>query len=138
MLHPLAAPRPAEDGCWDDRSHAQRMADALEDLADLGLRAGELNRGGPAATLIITMTSEQCEARKGLAVSGYGQRMPVTTALQLAAEAHLSTIVHAATGAVMSCGDARRFATPAQTRALFARDRGCSSGHGVVQPGLDV
>jgi hypothetical protein len=127
VLQPLAAPRPAEDGCRDDRSHGQRLADALEDLCELGLRADELTPGGgPAATLIVTMTSEQYEAHKGLARTGYGQRLPVATALQLAAEAHLSTIVHAATGAVLSCGDARRFATPPQTRALFARDRGCS------------
>ena len=72
------------------------------------------------------MTAEQFESGTGLAVTGYGQKIRVPDALRLAGQAHLGWIVHESTGAVLAHGDTKRIATPAQTRALIARDGGCS------------
>ncbi|HEY2078874.1 MAG TPA: DUF222 domain-containing protein, partial [Streptosporangiaceae bacterium] len=59
VLHGHAAPAPAEDGSPDPRSSPQRLADSLEDLCDLALRAGRITPAGPRVALNITMTAEQ-------------------------------------------------------------------------------
>ena len=101
-------------------------ADALEDLARLGLRAGSITPGGRGVAVNPTMTREQVQTGRGLVETSVGQRLSVGTALDLAREATLALIVQAANGAILDYGHARRYATRAQARALAARDRGCS------------
>lgn len=78
MLKPLARPRiehlPAVHGepavpnqlLTDERSHPQRMHDALEDVCDRLLRTGGLpDSGGTPATVIVTITLEDLVDRLG-------------------------------------------------------------------------
>jgi len=76
VLKPLARPRiehlPVVDGepavpaqlLSDERTHGQRMHDALEDVCDRLLRAGQLpDSGGVPATVIVTITLEDLQER---------------------------------------------------------------------------
>src|SRR5207245_3472129 len=65
-LTPRAAPRSANGGETDPRSHRQRLHDALEELAGIAVRRNELTRSGAAATVIISMTEQQYRTRQGL------------------------------------------------------------------------
>ena len=126
VLTGQAAPMPADDGSPDPRSYPQRLADALEDLCDLGLRAGQLVPGGPSVQLIVTMTAEQFAAGTGLAETSHGQLLPVGDAIRLAGEADICRVVTDTRGAVLNLARSRRCASRSQTLALHARDRGCS------------
>ncbi|MCW2541893.1 MAG: endonuclease [Frankiales bacterium] len=111
----------------DDRSAAQRLHDALGQVCQRSLRAGELpGSGGIPATVLITMTAEQFETKTGLATTGYGQRLTVNQALRLADESAIAWIVHNSHGGVLDYGRTRRIASHGQTLALVARDKGCS------------
>ena len=143
VLDPLAAPKPASttaaagsdaaadvapsDATPDPRSYAQRMHDALHDAANRLLRTGTLpDSGGVPATVVITMTLTQLETRLGLATTAHGGHLTIPAALTLAADAQIIPVVLGHGGAILNHGRACRYATPAQRRALAARDRGCS------------
>jgi len=49
-LTPRAAPRPANGGETDPRSHRQRLHDALEERAGIAVRRHELTRSGATST----------------------------------------------------------------------------------------
>jgi len=141
-LTPRAAPRPMADQAGaadppsetgrslalvaDSRSHGQRMHDALEELAGLAVRRTELVDSGAPAQVIISMTVDQLESRKGWAESSFGQLMTVSQALKLADEAAINLLLRDAEGVVLSHGRAKRIATRGQTLSLIARDQGCS------------
>jgi hypothetical protein len=125
-LTPRSAPRPADGGEVDPRSHRQRLHDALEELAGIAVRRNELTRSGAAATVIISMTEEQYRTRQGLVHTSFGQPLTVQQALDLADEAALVGLVRAANGAVLKLGLTDRIASRKQSLALYARDKGCS------------
>ena len=125
-LSPRSAPRPANGGELDPRSHRQRLHDALEELAGLAVRRGELTRSGAAATVIISMTTQQYRTRHDLVHTCFGQPLTVQQALDLADEAALIGLVRAATGAVLKLGLTERTASRNQSPARYARDKGCS------------
>jgi hypothetical protein len=125
-LTPRSAPRPADGGEVDPRSHRQRLHDALEELAGLAVRRNELTRSGAAATVIISMTEQQYRTRHGLVHTSFGQPLTVQQALELADEAALVGLVRAANGAVLKLGLTDRIASRKQSLALYARDKGCS------------
>ena len=82
--------------------------------------------GGVPATVLITMTLAQLETRLGVATTGHGGLLSMAAALNLAADAAIIPIVLADTGGVIGYGRDNLHATPAQRRALAARDTGCS------------
>ena len=125
-LTPRSAPRPSGDSGPDPRNHAQRLHDALEELAGVVVRRNELPDSGAPAQVIITMTAEQLATRQGLAETSSGHPLTVTAALALADEAALNLLMTDASGAVLSLGRTRRIATRSQTLALIARDGGCT------------
>lgn len=125
-LTPRSAPRPTDDTGPDPRNHAQRMHDALEDLAGVVVRRDELPASGAPAQVIITMTADQVRTGHGLAETSFGQQLSVDQALKLADEAAISLLLTDATGAVLHHGRTKRIATRAQTLALIARDKGCT------------
>ncbi|HST48084.1 MAG TPA: DUF222 domain-containing protein [Jatrophihabitans sp.] len=125
-LTPRSAPQPTGDSGPDPRNHAQRLHDALEDLAGIVVRRNELPESGAPAQVIITMTAEQLASRQGVAHTSFGHPISVGEALALADEAALNLLLTDATGAVLSHGRTKRIATRSQTLALIARDGGCT------------
>ena len=125
-LTPRSAPQPTGEAGPDPRHHAQRLHDALEDLAGLAVRRNELAESGAPAQVIITMTADQLATRHGLAQTSFGQQLSVDEALTLADEAAINLLVRDASNAVLSHGRTKRIATRSQTLALIARDGGCT------------
>jgi len=126
-LDPLAAPQPNDETGRDGRTPAQRRHDALLDAGRRLLRSGELSAcGGIPATVIVTMTLDELEARSGFATTSHGGLLSVPDALALAAEAEVIPVVLSDSGGVLSHGRARRTASAAQRLALVARDGGCT------------
>jgi hypothetical protein len=135
LLTPLAKPRPTltvtaagrEVEEPDQRTYGQRLHDALEDLCDRLLRAGDLpDSGGTPATVIVTIDYDNLAARTGHAVASDGTRIPAARLLELADQAEIIPTVLNSSGAVLSLGRTKRIASRAQTLALVARDSGCS------------
>jgi hypothetical protein len=125
-LSPRSAPQPTGDTGPDPRNHAQRLHDALEELAGVVVRRNELSESSAPAQVIITMTADQLTTRQGLAQTSFGKQLSVDQALKLADEAALTLLMADASGAVLSLGRTKRIATRAQTLALIARDQGCT------------
>jgi hypothetical protein len=135
LLSPLARPRPTvtvgpngrQVEAPDGRHDGQRLHDALEDLCDRLLRAGELpDSGGTPATVLVTLDYDTLLTRTGHAVASDGTRIPAGRLLELAEQADIIPTVLNSSGAVLSLGRSKRIANRAQTLALVDRDRGCS------------
>ena len=127
VLSPLAAPRPDDANGPDTRTPGQRLHDALEDVCDRLLRSGTLpDSGGVPATICVTMTLKDLETRSGRVSTSHGGDLSVAELLHLASEADVIPVVLNDAGGILSHGRRKRFATPAQTKALRARDRGCT------------
>ena len=131
-LAPLAKPVPSDLG-RDTRSHATRMIHALRDLALRALAAGNLpSMAGLPATLLLTATLEQLEARTGLVSVLNGGTVPVAEVIRMAANMNVVPIVFSAAGQILHCGQEQRLGTLPMRRATAAQDRGC------VIPGCDI
>lgn len=135
LLSPLAKPRIDTEASAkgstafeiDDRSHGQRMHDALEDLCDRLLRAGGLPAsGGTPTTVIVTITLEDLLDQLGYGATSDGTVLSAQEVLKLAGEADIIPVVLSRGGAVLDLGRSRRCASANQTYALMARDQGCS------------
>ena len=135
LLEPLARPRldslVREDGSTvavvDKRSFVQRNHDALEEICDRVLRAGDVaGVGGTPATVIITIDMDDLLQRTGHGTSSDGTLMSAAQVLELANAADVIPTVMNRSGAVLDAGRSRRIASNAQTLALIARDGGCS------------
>ena len=145
----LAAPTPAVDArvagggdrdgaqgvvrVRDERTPGQRRADALGLLARQGLGAAG-TRGGEPPRIVVHATVDQLVGRPGAGRAVCEQTGPVSTAglRRLSDDAVLQAVVMAPSGAVLRLGRSVRCFTPAQRRALLARDGGC------VVPGCDA
>lgn len=135
VLSPLAAPRASTvetaEGRRieepDPRHHGQRHHDALEDVCDRLLRSGGLpDSGGTPATVIVTIPEDDLATQRRWGVTSEGTPLPAATLRRVADEAEVVPTVVGSTGVVLRLGRTRRLATPGQTLALVARDRGCS------------
>ena len=131
-LAPLARPCPSESGP-DPRSSATRMVHALRDLALRALAHGDLpSMAGLPATLLLTATLEQLEARTGMVSVLNGGTVPVEDVIRMAAQMRVVPIVFSSAGQTLYCGQAERLSTVAIRYATAAQDRGC------VIPGCSV
>ena len=132
----LAAPRPSGIEGPDPRTPGQRLHDAMEQIADRVLRAGELPPvGGLPVTLVITMTLNELEARAGLATTAHDGTMSIAEALQLATEAEVVPVIMNDVGGILNYGRGKRLASRGQRLVLAARDRGCSFPGCTAPPG---
>ena len=101
--------------------------DALEDVCDRQLRAGDMpDAGGVPATVIVTIDAEDLINRVGYRPHRRWHASPTAKLLQLANNADIIPAVLTASGAVLDLGRTRRIASRPQTMALIARDGGCS------------
>ena len=130
VLDPLAKPHPTGPNGPDRRTPAQRLHDALHDAGTRLLNSGELPAcGGTPATVVIHLTQSQYDAgtaRAGLVETEHGNLLPLGAAFQLADQASICTLITDAKGVPLRLGRVARIATPGQTIALAARDRGCT------------
>jgi hypothetical protein len=128
VLGTLSRPTPDVDASEPDRrSPGQRRHDALLDAGQRLLRAGTLpDAGGTPATVLVTLTVDQLEARTGVVTTAHGGLISVRQALQIAAEADIVPVVVGDASGVLGYGASRRTASIGQRRALAARDGGCS------------
>ena len=127
LLDPLAKVRIDPAGAVDERTHGQRQHDALEDLCDRQLRAGDIpDSGGIPATVIVTIDADDLIEKVGHGRTADGTLIPTQRLLQLANNAEIIPAVLTATGEVLDLGRTRRIASRTQTLALIARDGGCS------------
>jgi uncharacterized protein DUF222/HNH endonuclease len=121
-LHPLCAPIPG-----DERSAAQRRADALIDVCKLALRTGQLpESGGEPPQVTVTVAYDPLVRALGAASTDTGERLPAATARRLACDARILPVVLGADGQILDAGRTSRLATGPLRRALHVRDQGCA------------
>jgi hypothetical protein len=128
----LAKPRPEQDGVKDPRTARQRRHDALIEALKLNLRARQLpSVGGVTATIVLTMSVEDYEQRKGLAHTAHGALIPVPEAMRLTGgEYRLMGVVIDRIKGVTAYSSIHRLHTEAQRLAIIAADGpGCSFPH---------
>ena len=116
----------------DPRSGAERLGDALVELARRGLMRGDpgLEAGEPVR-VTVTVPLEVLESRSGAGLLGLGDGtlpgpIAAATARKLACDARVVPIVLGTRGEPLDVGREARLATRAQRRALAQRDGGCA------------
>jgi hypothetical protein len=127
LIDPLATVRVDPSGELDLRTVGQRRHDAVEEICDRQLRAGDLpDAGGVPTSVIVTIDYQDLLRRCGYGSTADGTPIPTATLLAMADQADIIPTVLNASGAVLTLGRTRRIASRAQTFALYARDSGCS------------
>ncbi|MDQ3760749.1 MAG: HNH endonuclease [Actinomycetota bacterium] len=125
-LSPLGAPRPATDTEIDLRDAAQRDADALVDLAQRALQAGDLpTESGERPQVVVTMSLAVLQGRIGSASLALGGPINAEVARRLACDARVIPVVLGARGEPLDIGRASQTVPAAIRRTVIARDRGC-------------
>jgi hypothetical protein len=133
----LGKPLPEIDGVKDPRTAGQRRHDALLDALKINMRARALpSIAGVTATVVLTMTADDYEQRKGLARSGHGALIPVPEALRMAAgEYRLMNVVIDKTKGITAYSSTARLFSETQRLARAAVDGGCTFPHCPAPPG---
>lgn len=106
------------------RSYNQRLFDAVEDLLTGNANGGASPRA-PATVHVVTYAKDWTPDGP---TKGYwldGRQVPSTLLKRLMCDAEFVGTVFSGNGEVLFHGRKKRLATPAQFRALIARDRGC-------------
>jgi hypothetical protein len=116
----------------DTRSAAQRNHDALNTAGRALLASGDLGQhNGLPATIIVTTTLRELEAKAGRGLTGGGTLLPMSDVIRLASHAHHYLCIFDK-GKAIALYHTKRLASPGQRIVLYAKDRGCS------HPGCDV
>lgn len=127
-LDPLAQFQPVVDGIRDQRTLAQRRADALSGLLQLALNSGQLpsSGGGLRPQVTVTVNYETLMGlRGGAAVLDDGTALAPAALRRLLCDAEILPVVLGGDGVPLDLGRSRRTYTHHQRRALAVRDRGC-------------
>lgn len=144
-MDPLAAPRPAvkgpngEPGEPDPRTAEQRRHDALQEIAARTLRFGDLGESHgvrPHVSIIATVENAHGETGpdgKRYARTATGEDIDLDTLRRIMCDAGITPIIANTLGEPLAVGREKRTATPAQWKALLARDIGCI-GEGCTRP----
>jgi hypothetical protein len=122
-IHALSKPIPG-----DDRTPAQRRADALITMAELAMRCGQLPiTGGVKPHVTVIVRNETLADVPGAPAAEYsfGTTTSAEWARRFACDAAVSRIVMGPASELLDAGRTTRTFTAAQTRAIVARDRHC-------------
>ncbi len=134
-LAPLAVKRPRLDGVEiDDRSAAQRRADALEELCRTALAGDGAQRAGvppDRAQLAVTVDFDLLAGQLGSGVLDSGFAITPESVRRLACDARILPVVMNGAGQVLDLGRAQRTWSGPARNAVIVRDCGC------VFPGCD-
>ncbi len=126
-LSPLAAPRPGTDTEIDLRTAAQRDADALVDLAQRSLSAGDLpTEGGERPQVVVTVSLGVLQGRIGAASLTFGGPINAEIARRIACDARVIPVVLGSRGEPLDVGRASYTVPTAIRRAVIVRDGGCA------------
>ena len=124
VLDSLMGPTPRDD----TRKPSQRRHDALWEAIRRQLDGGQLPRvGGQRPHLTLTASVATLARLPGSPAADldWGQPVPAETLRRIACDCELTPVLLSESGDPLSVGRTRRTFTPAQRRALVARDRGC-------------
>jgi hypothetical protein len=141
-LEPLAQ----RDGKEDERNRERRLGDAVVELARRSLDNGLVpQRGSARPHLQVTTTLETLLQRTGAPAADLEFSLPISAKAveRLACDCRVTRILLGADSAVIDVGRSKRVITPAQSKALKLRDKGCrfpgcdrpatwTSGHHIV------
>ena len=130
---PVVDGTPSQDAIdGDTRSCAQRNHDALNAAGRALLACGGLGRhNGLRATIVVTTTLRELEAKAGRGITGGGALLPMSDVIRLASHAHHYLCIFDK-GKAIALYHTKRLASPGQRIVLYAKDRGCS------HPGCDM
>jgi hypothetical protein len=128
-LGPLAAPRPTE-GIPDRRGSDRRRADALIELVRRAVACPDGVPTAAKAQLFLTVDVNDLIARVGAATTigsaDSGTLLAPETVRRIGCDAGILPAVMGGPGHVLDLGHGTRWFTPAQTKALWLRDRHCT------------
>ncbi|MEV0269257.1 DUF222 domain-containing protein [Hamadaea sp. NPDC050747] len=111
----------------DLRSAGARRADALIELCQRILNAGELpDNGGEKPHLTVTLPWDALQAKVGARLLDTGDLLTPETVRRLACDAMIIPTVLGGDGQVLDVGRARRLIDGPLRRALVLRDKGCA------------
>ena len=112
----------------DSRTSGQRTHDALKTVYMAMLSSGQLGQhNGLPVSIVVTTSLEHLTSAAGLAHTGGGTYLPMSTVIRLAAQAHpYLTVFESPREIKLYYGRTRRTASPGQRLALFAIDKGCT------------
>jgi hypothetical protein len=128
LLRTALEPLAAKDGPDAHRGRAQRLADALVELAAHRLDNGSIPQRASQRTHVqVTTTLETLAALAGAprAETEFDGLLPDTTVQRLACDSTVTRVLLDAESAVIDVGRSRRVVPGATRRALNVRDRGC-------------
>ena len=114
---------------WAPRPTAQRMADALLELAATGLTVGPVPivRGEHTEVVVhVDATLLSGDATVGRCSLNNLGGLDLAGARRLACDAKLRAMVHGADGTAVDLGRMQRLVSDKQRRLLMERDRGCT------------
>jgi hypothetical protein len=125
-IGPLAKPAPDGDGP-DPRSPQQRRSDALMAIVQRGMTSPGQAATTGNAKVVITISWEQLVGElRGLGRTMTGEQLSVRAVRRLACQADLIPTLLGSDGEVLDMGRQVRLATPAQRRALWLTQKGCT------------
>jgi 5-methylcytosine-specific restriction protein A len=123
LIDTMAAPRTKDD----ERSAAQRQAEALAEVCGYVLDHGDVpDAGGRRPHLNVIIGLEELEGRARAAMLDFGGRLSPEALRLLACDAAVVPIVMNGAGQPLDVGRARRTIPDGLRRAVAARDRGCA------------
>ncbi len=117
----------AETATADTRTQAQKNADTVTELIARATGAPDMPRlNGATTTVNVHISLDDLEAGRGVGwIDGIDESVPASTVAQLRCHSPIAATLFDDRGAVLYHGKTERLFSPAQNRALAARDGGC-------------
>jgi len=126
-IDPLSAPRPANAAERDERTPAQRRADALVEICQLAMNCGDLpDNGGDRPQLVVTVPYDLLTRTLGAGTLDTGAQLSPQAMRRLACDSRILPAVLGGASQPLDLGRERRLITGPLRRALVLRDGGCA------------